>query len=119
MCSGMFIALTSPDGGGVPTMYLLLADFYVWNLGLIVSFFVVSIHSSARVSAFVVVAGVILSICAALPWIPQGSLTMAYPTKARKGMFYMYQFGNLDSWRGCGLCCSIQNRLQEYGEYFP
>ncbi|KAG2043283.1 hypothetical protein BDR03DRAFT_410548 [Suillus americanus] len=38
---------------------------------------------------------------------------MACPIEAWKGMFHMYHFVNLKSWRGCGLCCSIRNRLQE------
>ena len=46
---------------------------------------VVNIHPGA--GAFVVTAGAILGICAALLWTAQGSLMMAYPTEAEKGAF--------------------------------
>ena len=45
----------------------------------------VNIHPGA--GAFVVTAGAILGICAAMLWTAQGSLMMAYPTEAQKGMF--------------------------------
>ncbi|KAG2135419.1 MFS general substrate transporter [Suillus clintonianus] len=51
----------------------------------IASFLVINIHPDA--SAFVVAAGAILGVCAALLWTAQGSLMMAYPTEAQKGMF--------------------------------
>ena len=46
---------------------------------------VVNIHPGA--GAFVVGAGAILGVCAALLWTAQGSLMMAYPTEAQKGVF--------------------------------
>ena len=46
---------------------------------------VVNIHPGA--GAFVVAAGAILGVCAALLWTAQGSLMMAYPTEAQKGMY--------------------------------
>jgi hypothetical protein len=46
---------------------------------------VVNIHPGA--GAFVITAGAILGVCAALLWTAQGSLMMAYPTEAQKGAF--------------------------------
>ena len=46
---------------------------------------VMNIHSGA--STFVVTVGAILRCCAVLLWTVQGSLMMAYPTKAPKGMY--------------------------------
>jgi hypothetical protein len=46
---------------------------------------VVNIHPGA--GAFVVASGAILGVCAAFLWTAQGSLMMAYPTEAQKGMY--------------------------------
>ncbi|OJA20075.1 hypothetical protein AZE42_02475 [Rhizopogon vesiculosus] len=57
-----------------------------WGYSLyIASFLVVDIHPGA--SAFIVVSGAILGICSAFLWTAQGSLMMAYPIEAQKGMF--------------------------------
>lgn len=44
-----------------------------------------NIHQGA--GSFVVAAGAILGLCAALLWTAQGSLMMAYPTEMQKGKF--------------------------------
>lgn len=44
-----------------------------------------AIHPDAQ--AFVIVAGAILGLCAALLWTAQGSMMMAYPTEQQKGRF--------------------------------
>ncbi|KAG2135417.1 MFS general substrate transporter [Suillus clintonianus] len=113
MCPGMFVALTGLGGGGQVNgsiqanasaiLYSTFAFFGsinnvlgprrtlmlgTWGYSLyIASFLAISIHPGAGASAFVVVAGAILGICAALLWTAQGSLMMAYPTEAQKGMF--------------------------------
>ncbi|KAH0832334.1 MFS general substrate transporter [Lanmaoa asiatica] len=115
MCPGMFNALTGLGGGGQvnPTqaananaaLYATFAFFGffsgtvnnilgprltlmlgTWGYSLyIAAFLTVNIHPGA--SAFVPTAGAILGICAALLWTAQGSLMMAYPTEAQKGVF--------------------------------
>ncbi|KAG1890072.1 MFS general substrate transporter [Suillus subluteus] len=115
MCPGIFTALTGLGGGGQVNsrvqanasaiLYAIFAFFGLfsgsinnilgprWTLMLgtlgyslyIASFLVINIHPDA--GAFVIAAGVILGICAALLWTAQGSLMMAYPTEAQKGMF--------------------------------
>lgn len=45
----------------------------------------INIHPHA--SAFVIVAGAILGVCAGLLWTAQGSLMLAYPTENQKGLF--------------------------------
>ncbi|KAG2081098.1 MFS general substrate transporter [Suillus discolor] len=112
---GIFIALTGLGGGGQVNskvqanasaiLYATFAFFGLfsgsinnvlgprWTLILgtlgyslyIASFLVINIHPDA--SAFVIAAGAILGICAALLWTAQGSLMMAYPTEAQKGTF--------------------------------
>lgn len=112
---GIFTALTGLGGGGQVNskvqanasaiLYATLAFFGLfsgsinnvlgprWTLVLgtlgyslyIASFLVINIHPDA--SAFVIAAGAILGICAALLWTAQGSLMMAYPTEAQKGTF--------------------------------
>jgi len=115
MCPGMFNALTGLGGGGQvntkdqananaalyatfaffgffsgtinnilgPRLTLLLGT---WGYSLyIAGFLVVNIHPGA--GAFVITAGAILGVCAALLWTAQGSLMMAYPTEAQKGAF--------------------------------
>ncbi|KAG2341025.1 hypothetical protein BDR05DRAFT_977055 [Suillus weaverae] len=115
MGPGIFIALTGLGGGGQVNsrvqanasaiLYATFAFFGLfsgsinnvlgpqWTLILgslgyslyIASFLVINIHPDA--GAFVVLAGGILGVCAALLWTAQGSLMMAYPTEAQKGMF--------------------------------
>lgn len=115
MGPGIFIALTGLGGGGQVNskvqanasaiLYATFAFFGLfsgsinnilgpqWTLMIgtlgyslyIASFLVINIHPDA--GAFVVTAGAILGICAALLWTAQGSLMMAYPTEAQKGMF--------------------------------
>ncbi|KAG1751367.1 MFS general substrate transporter [Suillus paluster] len=117
MCPGMFLALTGLGGGGqvngtvqANASAILYSTFVffglfsgsinnflgprrtlmlgTWGYSLyIASFLAVSIHPGAGASAFVEAAGAILGICAALLWTAQGSLMMAYPTEAQKGMF--------------------------------
>jgi hypothetical protein len=71
--------------------------------------------------AFVIVAGVILSICAALPW----TLHWQGPGLCDDGVPYSGLEGHISYilvWKSLileGLCCSIWTRLQKYGEYFP
>lgn len=48
-------------------------------------FSVVAIYPSA--GAFIVASGAILGICSPFLWTAQGSLMMAYPIEAQKGMF--------------------------------
>ncbi|KAI9464319.1 MFS general substrate transporter [Boletus coccyginus] len=115
MCPGMFNALTGLGGGGQvntkdqananAALYAAFAFFGFFSgtiinflgprltlalgtLGYplyIASFLVVNIHSGAGV--FVITAGAILGVCAALLWTAQGCLMMAYPTEAQKGAF--------------------------------
>lgn len=115
MGPGIFIALTGLGGGGQVNssvqanasaiLYATFAFFGLfsgsinnvlgprWTLILgtlgyslyIASFLVINIHPDA--GAFVVAAGAILGVCAALLWTAQGSLMMAYPTEGQKGMF--------------------------------
>ncbi|KAG2043284.1 MFS general substrate transporter [Suillus americanus] len=115
MGPGIFTALTGLGGGGQVNsrvqanssaiLYATFAFFGLfsgsinnilgprWTLMLgtlgyslyIASFLVINIHPDA--GAFVITAGAILGICAALLWTAQGSLMMAYPTEAQKGMF--------------------------------
>ncbi|OAX33851.1 hypothetical protein K503DRAFT_487990 [Rhizopogon vinicolor AM-OR11-026] len=115
MCPGMFAALTGLGGGGQVNgtnqanastiMYSTLAFFGffsgfvnnvlgprrtlmlgAWGYSLyIASFLAVDIHPGA--GAFIVASGAILGICSSFLWTAQGSLMMAYPIEAQKGMF--------------------------------
>ncbi|KAF9219175.1 MFS general substrate transporter [Gyrodon lividus] len=115
MCPGMFNALTGLGGGGQispvasanasATLYATFAFFAffsgsvynvlgprvtlwcgTWGYTLyIASYLATNIHPGF--DDFVVVAGAILGVCAALLWTAQGSLMMSYPTEAQKGMF--------------------------------
>ncbi|KAH7885030.1 major facilitator superfamily domain-containing protein [Phlebopus sp. FC_14] len=115
MCPGMFNALSGLGGGGQvnttaqanasSALYATFAFFGffsgtinnvlgprltlmlgTWGYSLyIASFLAVNIHPGAY--DFVVTAGAILGVCAALLWTAQGSLMMAYPTEAQKGVF--------------------------------
>ncbi|KIK37066.1 hypothetical protein CY34DRAFT_477572 [Suillus luteus UH-Slu-Lm8-n1] len=118
MCPGMFNALTGLGAGGQvdatssananaalyatfaffaffsgsvhnvlgPRLCLLLGT---WGYSLyIASYLATNIHPGA--GDFVVVAGAMLGVCAALVWTAQGSLMMAYPTEAQKGTFIGY-----------------------------
>ncbi|KAJ8581528.1 MFS general substrate transporter [Rhizopogon salebrosus TDB-379] len=115
MCPGMFNALTGLGGGGQVNstdqanssagVYSTFAFFGffsgsvnnvlgprktlmlgTWGYSLYISsYLAVNIHPGA--GNFVVVSGVILGICAAFLWTAQGSMMMAYPTEAQKGMY--------------------------------
>ncbi|OJA12175.1 hypothetical protein AZE42_12885, partial [Rhizopogon vesiculosus] len=115
MCPGMFASLTGLGGGGQVNgtnqanasamMYSTLAFFGffsgsvnnilgprrtlmlgAWGYSLyIASFLAVDIHPGA--GAFIVASGAILGICSSFLWTAQGSLMMAYPIEAQKGMF--------------------------------
>ncbi|KAN0087960.1 Major facilitator superfamily domain containing protein [Tylopilus felleus] len=115
MCPGMFNALTGLGGGGQlnatvqananSALYATFAFFGffsgtvnnalgprltlmlgTWGYSLyIAAFLTINIHPGA--GAFVVTAGALLGICAALLWTAQGSLMMAYPTEAQKGLY--------------------------------
>ncbi|KAF9219176.1 MFS general substrate transporter [Gyrodon lividus] len=115
MCPGMFNALSGLGGGGQvnttdqanasSALYATFAFFGFFSgtinnvLGpritlmfgtfgyslYIASFLAVNTHPNA--GNFVVIAGAILGVCAALLWTAQGSLMMAYPTEAQKGTF--------------------------------
>ncbi|KAG9315504.1 major facilitator superfamily domain-containing protein [Chiua virens] len=115
MCPGMFNALTGLGGGGQvnttdqansnAALYSTFAFFgffagtinnylgprltlMLGTLGYplyVASYLAVNIHPGA--GAFVVTSGALLGVCAALLWTAQGSLMMAYPTEAQKGMF--------------------------------
>ncbi|KDQ55000.1 hypothetical protein JAAARDRAFT_196364 [Jaapia argillacea MUCL 33604] len=115
MCPGLFNALTGLGGGGQldPTtsananaaLYATFAFFAFFagsvnnvlgsRLTLLLgaagyplfvgSYLSMNIHPHA--GAFVVTAGAILGICAALLWTAQGSLMLAYPTEKQKGRF--------------------------------
>jgi MFS family permease len=118
MCPGMFNALTGLGAGGQvdatssanantalystfafsaffsgsvhnvlgPRLCLLIGT---WGYSLyIASYLATNIHPGA--GDFVVVAGAVLGVCAALVWTAQGSLMMAYPTEAQKGTFIGY-----------------------------
>jgi sugar phosphate permease len=72
---------------------LFIYRFFLVRLPLFVSFNgfahlairVVNIHPGA--GAFVVTSGAVLGVFAAFLWTAQGSLMMAYPTEAQKGIF--------------------------------
>ncbi|KAG6378422.1 major facilitator superfamily domain-containing protein [Boletus reticuloceps] len=115
MCPGMFNALGGIGGGGQvnttaqanagTATYATFAFFaffsgtvnnvlgprltlFLGTLGYslyIASFLADNIHPSAY--NFVVAAGAILGLCAGLLWTAQGSMMMAYPTEAQKGLF--------------------------------
>lgn len=69
-----------------PRLCLLLGT---WGYSLyIASYLATNIHPDA--DDFIVVAGAILGVCAALIWTAEGSLMMAYPTEAQKGTFISY-----------------------------
>ncbi|KAH0839630.1 major facilitator superfamily domain-containing protein [Lanmaoa asiatica] len=115
MCPGMFNALGGIGGGGQvnttaqanasTATYATFAFFaffsgtinnvlgprltlFLGTLGYslyIASFLADNIHPGAY--DFVVVAGAILGMCAGLLWTAQGSMMMAYPTEAQKGVF--------------------------------
>ena len=58
-----------------------------------------NIHQNSNAKGFVIAAGTILGVCAALLWTAQGSLMMSYPTEAQKGKFIgifwaIFQFGS-------------------------
>ncbi|KAF9069244.1 MFS general substrate transporter [Rhodocollybia butyracea] len=62
---------------------LLLGTFgYCLYIG---SYLALNIHPGA--GGFVIASGAILGICAALLWAAEGSLMLAYPTEAQKGMY--------------------------------
>ncbi|KAG0698388.1 MFS general substrate transporter [Suillus ampliporus] len=118
MCPGMFNALNGLGGGGQidatssananSALYATFAFFAffsgsvhnvlgprlclmlgTWGYSLyIAAYLATNIHPGA--GDFVVVAGAILGVCAALVWTAQGSLMMAYPTEAQKGTFIAY-----------------------------
>lgn len=115
MCPGMFNALSGLGGGGqvntatqanaTSAVYATFAFFGFFSgtvsnvlgarltlmlgtLGYplyISSFLVVNIHPSA--TAYVIASGAILGVSAAMLWTAQGSLMMAYPTEAQKGLY--------------------------------
>ncbi|KAF9233318.1 major facilitator superfamily domain-containing protein [Melanogaster broomeanus] len=115
MCPGMFNALTGLGGGGQvntadqananSALYATFAFFSffsgtvnnvlgprltlmlgTWGYSLyIAAFLVVNVHPNA--GDFVVIAGALLGVSAALLWTAQGSLMMAYPTEAQKGLY--------------------------------
>ncbi|KAF9246914.1 major facilitator superfamily domain-containing protein [Melanogaster broomeanus] len=115
MCPGMFNALGGIGGGGQvnttaqsnagTATYSTFAFFAFFSgtinnvigprltlsLGTvgyslyIASFLVDNIHPGAY--NFVIVAGALLGVCAGLLWTAQGSMMMAYPTEAQKGLF--------------------------------
>ncbi|KAH7886219.1 MFS general substrate transporter [Phlebopus sp. FC_14] len=115
LCPGMFNALTGLGGGGQVdaesasnanvALYSTFAAFsffagsinnklgprltlFIGTMGYtlyIGSFLTINIHSNA--GPFVVTAGAILGICAALLWTAQGSLMLSYPTETQKGTF--------------------------------
>ncbi|KIN97720.1 hypothetical protein M404DRAFT_888190 [Pisolithus tinctorius Marx 270] len=115
MCPGMYNALSGLGGGGQvnPTaqanassaLYATFAFFGFFSgtisnvlgarvtlmlgtLGYplyISSFLVVNIHPNA--TGYVIASGAVLGVCAAMLWTAQGSLMMAYPTEAQKGLY--------------------------------
>lgn len=115
MCPGIFNALSGLGAGGqvyattspnaIATHYAFFAFFagFVHNvlgsrlclfLGTcgyplyIASYIATNIHPGA--ADFVVVAGAVSGVCASLIWTAEGSLMMAYPTEAQKGIFIGY-----------------------------
>ncbi|KAH7928794.1 hypothetical protein BV22DRAFT_1030368 [Leucogyrophana mollusca] len=57
-----------------------------WGYSLLIaSYLATNYHPGA--GDFVIIAGAILGVCAALLWTAQGALMMAYPTEAQKGMY--------------------------------
>lgn len=115
MCPGMYNALSGLGGGGQvnstaqanasSALYATFAFFGFFSgtfsnvlgarltlmlgtLGYplyISSFLVVDIHPNA--TAYVIASGAILGVTAALLWTAQGSLMMAYPAEAQKGLY--------------------------------
>ncbi|KAI6124377.1 major facilitator superfamily domain-containing protein [Pisolithus croceorrhizus] len=115
MCPGMYNALTGLGGGGQvnataqanasSALYATFAFFGFFSgtvsnvlgarvtltlgtLGYplyISSFLVVNIHPN--VTAYVIASGAVLGVSAAMLWTAQGSLMMAYPTEAQKGLY--------------------------------
>ncbi|KZT24725.1 MFS general substrate transporter [Neolentinus lepideus HHB14362 ss-1] len=66
-----------------PRLTLLLGSGgYTLYIG---SYLALNIHPNAK--GFVIAAGAILGICAGMLWTAQGSLMLAYPTEAQKGVF--------------------------------
>lgn len=116
MCPGMFNALTGLGGGGQvdartasnanTALYSTFAFFSFFSgsinnvlgprttltfgtLGyalFIGSFLTDNIHPTTA-GPFVVAAGAVLGLCAALLWTAQGSLVLSYPTEAEKGKY--------------------------------
>ncbi|KIJ66415.1 hypothetical protein HYDPIDRAFT_174514 [Hydnomerulius pinastri MD-312] len=115
MCPGMFNALTGLGGGGqLDAQSASNANTALYSTFAFFSFFAGSVNNklgarltlllgsmgyplyigsflavyiNPRVGPFVVTAGAILGICAALLWTAQGSLVLSYPTESQKGKF--------------------------------
>ncbi|KAG2343340.1 MFS general substrate transporter [Suillus weaverae] len=122
MCPGIFNALSGLGAGGqvyattspnaIATHYAFFAFFagsvhnvlgsrlclFLGTCGYplyIASYIATNIHPGA--ADFVLVAGAVSGVCASLIWTAEGSLMMAYPTEAQKGIFigYFWAISNL------------------------
>ncbi|KAG5642565.1 hypothetical protein DXG03_002552 [Asterophora parasitica] len=96
MCPGLFNALNGLGAGGqVDSATSANANSVLYATFAVAAFFAgpwlatsnsaVNIHSKA--ASFVIAAGAVLGLCAGLLWTAQGSLMLAYPTEAQKGLF--------------------------------
>ncbi|KAF5377198.1 hypothetical protein D9615_006471 [Tricholomella constricta] len=79
---GAFFAGSVTNKIGAKRALLLGSTGYALYIG---SFLAVNIHPKA--GGFVIAAGAVLGLCAGLLWTAQGSLMLAYPTEAQKGVY--------------------------------